>query len=321
MGRAHAQAIEQATAALATTGSNVEIRLDLLDLRAESFIAQGDLERAGADASMMLDLADRAKTPAFKAQARNRLALVQMRKGEMKLALASATAALKAARQSRKTQIVATSLLRLAEIQARLGTDHEQAVRNATRAAELFQTLDQPSGQGRAFWVVSITRSRQGRAAESDQAANEALAIGRRCGDLYGVGNALNMLMFNEADLGAQLKLLIQALAAFEAAGYVERQGIVTGNLGVAYFRLGLYRRARRQYLRADAIQRSTGDRVGLAGTAWQLAFGEIEMGHLDAARAYLAQSAAMGADVEQDGRSSVFRSLRVGPARDARGR
>src|SRR5437016_9505449 len=96
---AHAQAIELATVALATAGLSVGSRLDLLDLRAESFTAQGDLARAGADATEMVNLAERAKTAAFKAQARNRLALVQMRKGEFKAAVASATAALKAARQ------------------------------------------------------------------------------------------------------------------------------------------------------------------------------------------------------------------------------
>src|SRR5438477_6843790 len=71
----HAQAIELATAALAATGLSVGSRLDLLDLRAESFIAQGDVVRAGADATEMVDLAERARTAAFKAQARNRLAL------------------------------------------------------------------------------------------------------------------------------------------------------------------------------------------------------------------------------------------------------
>ncbi|HEV8554726.1 MAG TPA: hypothetical protein VGR65_15300, partial [Casimicrobiaceae bacterium] len=92
----HAQAVSLATAALATTGLSLGSRLDLLDLRSESFIAQGDLKRASADADAMLDLADRGKTTAFKAQARNRLALVQMRKGEIKAAVTSATAALKA---------------------------------------------------------------------------------------------------------------------------------------------------------------------------------------------------------------------------------
>ena len=51
----HAQAIELATEALGAAGLDVAVRLDLLDLRAESFVALGDLERAGADATAMLD--------------------------------------------------------------------------------------------------------------------------------------------------------------------------------------------------------------------------------------------------------------------------
>jgi hypothetical protein len=90
----HAQAIELATAALAAAGLSVGSRLDLLDLRAESYIAQGDLERAGADADAMLGLADHARTAAFKAQAQNRKALVQMRKVELKAAVGTVSAAL-----------------------------------------------------------------------------------------------------------------------------------------------------------------------------------------------------------------------------------
>ncbi|TMG89564.1 MAG: GAF domain-containing protein [Betaproteobacteria bacterium] len=309
----HAQAIELATAALATAGLSAGNRLDLLDLRAESFIAQGDLEQASADAAEMLDFANRAKTPGPKAQARNRLALVQMRKGEFKAAVASATAALKAARQSKQVPLEAMSLFRLAEAQFRTRTDFEQAVRHAVRAAGLFRTLGRPADEGRALWVISMARSAQGLAAEADQAANAALALGRNSGDLYGVGNALNMLMFNEADHGAKLKLLNQALAAFEAAGYVERQGAITGNLGIAYRELGLYRRARRLHLKSGEIAERTGRRDRLGPNAWELARDEIEMGHLDAARAYLAEASAMAVEAHQDRRFPFLKPMRYG--------
>jgi len=309
----HVQAIDLATETLAANGLSAGSRLDLLDLRAESFIAQGDLDRGGSDAAEMVDLADRAKSSAFKAQARNRLALVQMRKAELKAAVRTANAALKAARQSKQPPLVAMSLFRLAEVQSRVGADNEQSVRNAERAAELFRTLGRPSGQGRALWVISMARSNQGRAADANQAANDALALCRSCGDLYGVGNALNMLMFNEADYGTRLKLLNQALSAFEAAGYVERQAIITANLGVAYLNLGLYRRARRQYLRAADICRNTGARAGVGSNMWRLAFVEIEMGHLDLARTYLADAVAITAEAEQEHRDAFFRPIAYG--------
>src|SRR5256714_10315376 len=168
----HAQAIELATTALATPGLSMGSRLDVLDLRAESFIAQGDLEQASADAAEMLDFANRAKTPGPKAQARNRLALVQMRKGELKAAVASATAALKAARQSKQVPLEAMSLFRLAEAQFRNRVDFEEAARNAARASKLFHALGRSADEGRAQWVISCARNSQGRAADSVQAAN-----------------------------------------------------------------------------------------------------------------------------------------------------
>ncbi|HWZ74102.1 MAG TPA: GAF domain-containing protein [Casimicrobiaceae bacterium] len=288
----HAQAVDLATEALAANGLSAGSRLDLLDLRAESFIAQGDLERAGADANAMLDLADNAKTAALKAQARNRVALVKMRTGEFKVAVVSATAALKAARQSRQGPLEAMSLFRLAEAQFRTRADFEQAARHAVQAAERFRTLGRLADEGRARWVLAMLRSSQGHAVEAVKAANAALAQCRQAGDLYGAGNALNLLMFNEADVAVQLKLLHQALANFEAAGYVERQGVITGNMGVAYSRLGLYRRARRLFLKANEISHRTGSRAGRGNILGALAEMELAMGHVDSARAYIAEMA-----------------------------
>src|SRR5256885_965584 len=53
----HAKAIELATASLAENNLDPAARLTLLDLRAESYVAQGDLSRAGADAAAMRALA------------------------------------------------------------------------------------------------------------------------------------------------------------------------------------------------------------------------------------------------------------------------
>ena len=98
----HAQAIELATAALSATDLSAQSRLDLLDLRAESNIALGKLDLSAEDAAAMIELARREKSHALKAQALNRKAVVQMRQGDLKPALATANAALKAARQSRQ---------------------------------------------------------------------------------------------------------------------------------------------------------------------------------------------------------------------------
>ena len=286
----HAKAIELATRLLAAPRLSTAEQLELLDLRAESFGAQGDLERAVADADAMLGLARRAKTAAFIAHAQNRQAMVQTRRAEFKAAIATATAALRAAHRTRQTPLIARSLFRLAEAQMRENLT-EQAVANATRSAELFENLGDASGHGRALWALAAAQSNLGHAAEADRAASRALELCRSCGDLYGTGNALNLLTFNEANHAVRLKKLGLALADFKSAGYVERQQIVTYNLALGYSQLGLNRHARRLLLlvlqRASPAALHSEGGVNLLSA---LAGVERALGHLDSARTYIAR-------------------------------
>ena len=79
-------------------GRTTQAQMDLLDLSAESCIAQGKFELAAKDAQAMLKIANAEKKPAFKAQALNRKALMQMRQGDLPGALKTATLAVRQAR-------------------------------------------------------------------------------------------------------------------------------------------------------------------------------------------------------------------------------
>ncbi len=308
----HAAAIALSTTALAAASRGVSDRLDLLDLRAESFIATGDLARAGDDAATMRELARRARKPAYLALALNRLALVEMRQGKPQVALVTAEAALQAARLSKQRSLEASSLLRLAEAQFRMRAN-EQAAKTAMQAARLFESLGEVAGQGRAMWALSAARSGQGRVAEADRAAAEALALARRCGDLYGVGNATNMLTFHERDIVARMRRLQQSLFAFTAAGYAERQGVVTHNLGLVYHRLGLYRRANRLLREASEIYRRAGSHGGgVATTVFLLALTEWGMGRPEAARQHVEEAVVMW-EANRDVRAASYRPFGYG--------
>ena len=82
----HAKAIDLATAALAAAGLTVAKKVDLLDLRAESFIARGEFDLASADVDSMLVLAKRARNAAFRERAQKRRDRVQARRAEGKAA-------------------------------------------------------------------------------------------------------------------------------------------------------------------------------------------------------------------------------------------
>ncbi len=172
---------------------------------------------------------------------------------------------------------------------------------------ELFAELGDEVQQGRALWVLASVHNNLGQPAQADRIAGQALELGRRSGDLLGQGNALNLLTFNCADLAARFSLLKQALAAFEAAGYVERQGNVVLNLGRAYESLGLYPRARRLFRSAAELMGTAADGPTI-GVNFTLAFFEARMGHAQAARGYAAKAGAQ-ATVLGTGRAATFRA------------
>ena len=306
----HAAAIDRATRALADPGLPVAMQLDLLDLRAESCIARGDIDAANADASLMLDLARRARKPAFLAQALNRRALIETRRSEARLAVDTASEAIKAARKAKSPLLEAMGLHRLAEAQFRQRMNG-QAAKTGAQAVQLFRKLKAPVGEGRAWWAISAARSGQGRVVEADRAATQALTLARRTGDLYGAGNALNMLTFNESDIVTTKRLLQQSLAAFEAAGYLERQGVIIHNLANVYGALGLHRRSRRFLSQAIDIYRPA-RATGLATTLWVLSALESELGHAEAARASAVESVAL-AEATKDRRHKAYRPLSTG--------
>src|SRR5258708_33115 len=110
-GGQHEQAIAAATAALKRKTLAAADRMTLLDLRSESYIAAGDLQLAAADAQAMKALAKRGGDAALLARALCRDSQVQHQRGEARAAVVTASAALKAARRSRRPELEALCLL------------------------------------------------------------------------------------------------------------------------------------------------------------------------------------------------------------------
>ena len=150
------------------------------------------LKRAAADAQAMKALAKREGDAALQARALCRESFVQTRQGEMRAAVASATAALKAARKSRQPELEALSLLRLARAQVAAGSiiGRRAGERRARGHAVRGAGRHRPPGPRTA--VPEPAFSGLDQSADSAQTSAEALALARRCGDLFGQGDALN---------------------------------------------------------------------------------------------------------------------------------
>ena len=289
----HVQAIALCTETLGEDQLDLAARLDLYDTRAESYVAQGQLDLAEQDALAMVEIAGEEKRPEFEAQALNRQALVQMRQGHLETAAIIATRALEAAQAGEKVELEAQSLFRLAEVQSRVGQS-EQSIETATKAAALYKTLGDLAGEGRALWAAALGYFKLSQNDEVFRVIQTALALCQQAGDLYGVGNALNVLTFVDPDIAKNMKRLEQGRHAFESAGYLERQAICTGNLATNYSALGLHRRARRLLLEAIEISRRMGARLLLAYNLSGLIETEIDLEHSQAGYRYLIEVAEM---------------------------
>ncbi len=288
----HAEAIALCTEALGATRIKVALRMNLLDLRAESYIALGNLDRAVDDAAAMLKLARVEGKPALKAQALNRKALVEMRQGDLKLAVKTASTAVEAAQRSGLESLHAESLLRVGEAHMRTKND-KAAIEAAQQAVDLFVAHDCPSGAGRAHWVMAACHYSFNRVDASRSHAQAAVALCRQAGDQYGLGNAYNALSFS-VDLAENMLDLQRALAAFEAAGYVERRAGVLINLANVYAELGLYPHGRRLYSEVAELARGMGAQLVLANALGNLSAVEVRLGEFAAARLRLQEAEAV---------------------------
>ncbi len=301
----HARALELTTQVLAQDDLNAQNYLDALDVRAESYIAQGRLDLAAQDADAMVARARAENKPAFTAQALQRKTFVQMRQGDLQNAEKTAHEAVRAARLSKQRRLEARSVLVLGEAYARL-KDAKNALSEGKRALELFEQLGDVSGQGRALWVITFAEFSKGNSQESYRTAQRSLELCREAGDRYGVGNALNMMVFTNPNLVERLTQSNQAITAFEQAGYIERIAVATGNLGVAYTELGLYRQARRLILGGLRINRQLGAHLGEAYALANLMDIEIRLNNFDAALEHIADLEALipviGDPLLQDG-------------------
>jgi len=294
----HAHAIELASQSMSDWQSDLRPaeQMDLLDLRAESYIAQGKLDLAAKDAKTMGKLAksgQKSKVASLQAQALNRQALVQMRTGEQKQAVKTATSALKVSEQTKQKPLIALSLFRLSEAQMRV-LQSETAIKHGKESIEVYLTVGDKSGAGRAYWSLACAYSDVRHMEDSRHAAQTALELCQQTGDYYGIGNAYNAMTFSEVEIVERIQLTHQAIQAFITAGYVDRQIAILGNLSLSYGELGLFPHAIRVLKEMMERTRAMGAKASLANSLGNLTDFEIKHGALGAARLHIKEFAEL---------------------------
>ncbi len=269
-------------------GPSVDIgeRMVLLELRARSRVALGQLAQAMRDADALQGLARRRGcAPALRVLANICAATVQMRLGRNKLALGTARHAMGVARKSRDARLIASATLCEAEAQLRVAHP-DLAVDGARRAAALFGDLGDDAQRGHAFWVEAFAQTRLSNNPASRAAAQMAVALARNSGDEPGLANALNVLSFSSHDIAERLNLLRQSEQILERTGNMFGRMAVIGNLSLAFAELGLYRLACRQGELCAGMAQEMGSHLNAALERGGMIFWLLSAGDVAGARA-----------------------------------
>ncbi|MEO7761843.1 MAG: hypothetical protein ABIS68_08020, partial [Casimicrobiaceae bacterium] len=277
--------MERAAAALDGGILTPEQAAEVLQLRIENWIWLGMMDNCAPDVEAVAALAADHASPALHARALIVRSMVQSRVGLLDEAIASARTALEPAARSADRELLALAHLRLATGLNRKGSDAAEALDYGRQAASAFESLGRQALRARALLVQFSALDLQGKAAEADALATEALALARQCGDPNGQASALNSLTFHEPDQAATLRRYQQALSALAAANNVSGRAVIIGNLGIGYTILGLFHRARRFLLEAHVAQARMGNKLTQAAGYWELFNVEFRMRHPHAAR------------------------------------
>ncbi len=314
----HEQAVATASAALAAAGADPAERLALLEARVGSLLALLRLKDAEADAQAMRALARRTKSVAHEAQALACLAHVQTRQERSDLAVATAAAAVDAARRSRRRELIALALLRQAT--ATFVRAPADATAAAEEAAGLFAELGQAALQGQALRVLAAARMSLDDQPEHRALMQQAIALARAGGDRGGEARAINSLYSSDPDLAQRLRGLHQALRAAEEAGDLQQQMSALHNLALTYNQFGLYRRALRLLQQSIALREAQARPVALLSPYEILLMLHSKLGQREAfatLRAHVETVAALAA--RQDPGPHVARVASHWRARSAR--
>ncbi len=282
----HTKAIELASQALSAPKNKPAEQMDLLDLRAESYIALGKLDLAKKDSNAMVKSGQTSKVAGLKVQALSRKALVQMRTGDLQAAVKTAKTAVGTSRRLAPA-LHAESIFCLSEAQFRT-RQNEDSLANAQKAITIFQELGDNSGAGRAYWALANAQEQLRKMEDSRRSAQSALELCTQAGDHYGIGNAFNALTLFDSDIAERIQHIQQARQAYETAGYIERQTIALGNLGVSYNELGLYSHLYRLQVEVIEKNRVMGAKLALTYSMQGLVEAEINLGLFDEASLHL---------------------------------
>lgn len=167
------------------------------------------------------------------------------------------------------------------------------------RALNLYTDVDARRDEIEALRWLGEALRRQGNITDALGAYNRVLELARWMGDLGAESDALNALGVLTHDLARRRSLYEASLHLARVLHDQRRQSRAYNNLGLVYWRLGLYARARTYLEEAVAMQRAQRLRSGLVYSLESLARVCMAQGDHETARALLEEGLDLSRHLE----------------------
>jgi signal transduction histidine kinase/tetratricopeptide (TPR) repeat protein len=285
--------------------ANLEFIFEMLDRREECRRRIGDRKGQQADLERMDQLALEMGDIARQIDVINRRVSLATLLGKHSLALEIAKNGLEQARHMGSRKLEADCLVSLSETSNWM-EDTEAILAYSKEALRIYREINDQHGEANSLRLLGLAVRRQEKLGQSRLYWQQALTIFRAIGNRVGEADILNALGVIENNFANKRSLYEQTLKIVEGMGDRYRLARAYNNLGLLYYNLGLYSKARNYLELAIHIQRETMGRGSMVFSLESLGRVYLELGEYKLARQILEE----GLLLAQDTRSHLIESL-----------
>ncbi|MCK4897339.1 MAG: tetratricopeptide repeat protein, partial [Anaerolineales bacterium] len=261
----------------------MEYQYAIHDGRAECYNWMADKNQELAELEIMEGLAAQIGDQSCKINVINRQAEAMFVSGEFDEGERLSVVARELARENGEQNEEGQSLMLFSQIQFQKG-ESEKSSRNNKQALAIFRETGNLAGQSRCLRNMAFNGMRSGQTKNVQQYAEQALELARQAGDHRSEADSLNVMGNISSDVSQTRDNYKQALEIYTTIGDENGQKRIANNLGLLFWRLGLYGQANYYATQAAQGARAIGNKKALAvfldgvGRSW------LELGDLDQA-------------------------------------
>ncbi|MBK5108612.1 MAG: GAF domain-containing protein, partial [Anaerolineales bacterium] len=260
------------------------LRFRILDGRAQCYNLLAQAHQENKELIEMERLATQLMDPSRRVNVINRLAELNFVMGESEEGESLSRAALELAKINGERDEEAQSLMLLSQVQFQIG-ETEESDRNNKLALAIFRDTGNLPGQSRCLRNMAFNGARSGEQTKNVELyAKQALELARQDGDHRSEADSLNVMGIVSSDVALTRDYYKLALDIFTTIGAVGGQMRIANNLGILFWRLGLYGQANYYSGQSTQDSRAIKNNRALAVSLEGLGRSWFELGELDRA-------------------------------------